>query len=114
MCKNVGRLEDVIGLQNDLNNLYKWSIDWQMQFNVDKFSVIHIGNKNLNNTYKLGNSNLRSSDKERDLGVIVDSGLKFADQCNKVVKEAYSTLGLIKRTIKFKSKNNILRLYIKL
>ena len=78
MCKNVGRLEDVISLQNDLNNLYKWSIDWQMQFNVDKCSVIHIGNKNLNNTYKLGNSNLRSSDKERDLGVIVDSGLKFA------------------------------------
>ena len=51
MYKNVGRLEDVIGLQNDLNNVYKWSNDWQMQLNVDKCSVIHIGNKNLNNTY---------------------------------------------------------------
>src|SRR5579863_6054949 len=86
-------------------------MNWQMQFDVDKCSVIHVGNKNLNNTYKLGNCDLRSSDKERDLGVIADNSLKFADQCNKVVKEAYSTLGLINRTIKYKSKNNILRLY---
>ena len=32
MCKGIGCAADVIQLKNDLDNLSKWSIDWQMQF----------------------------------------------------------------------------------
>ena len=62
MCKNVGKPEGVISLQDDLNKLYNWSLEWQMQFNVDKCSVIHVGHRNLNNTYKLGNRELKFSE----------------------------------------------------
>ena len=111
MCKAVSSSQDIEILQSDLNSLHKWSNDWQMQFNVDKCSVIHVGHNNKLSNYKLGNSDLKSSDSERDLGVIMDSSMKFSEQCNTVVKQANSTLGLIRRTIKFKRKDIIVRLY---
>ena len=56
-------------------------------------------------------SDLRDSIQERDLGIIVDSSMKFTEQCNIAIKNAISTLGLIRRTIKCKSKNIITKLY---
>src|SRR6476661_245239 len=98
-------------LQRDLDSLHQWSLDWQMQFNVDKCSVIHVGHGNKCSTYKLGNADLRSSDCEKDLGVIVDNNMKFSEQCSKSVKSANITLGLIRRTIKNKNKNVVIKLY---
>jgi ribonuclease P/MRP protein subunit RPP40 len=74
--------------------------------------VIHLGRKNNNKyTYKLGDKNLLISNKERDLGVIVDSSMKFHEQCNTAIKEANKTLGLIRRNIKCKDKDIVVRLY---
>jgi len=33
-------------LQEDLTKLYNWSQDWQMDFNIDKCKVMHIGRNN--------------------------------------------------------------------
>ena len=79
--------------------------------NVDKCVVMHVGSNNVNNSYVLGNQELKSSNKEKDLGVIMDSTLKFSEQCNAAVKNANRTLGLIKRTIKSRSKEVIVKLY---
>ena len=111
MCKYVDKPEDIDVLQRDLDSLHQWSLDWQMQFNVDKCSVIHVGHGNKCSTYKLGNADLRSSDCEKDLGVIVDNNMKFSEQCSKSVKSANMTLGLIRRTIKNKNKNVVIKLY---
>src|SRR5580692_9377125 len=54
---------------------------------------------------------LKKSVQERDLGIIVDNKLKFSEQCNVAIKNANSTLGLIRRNIKNKNKNIITRLY---
>ena len=48
-----------------------------MQFNIDKCSVIHLGKGNQQTNYKLGGKQLRSSECEKDLGVLVDSSMKF-------------------------------------
>jgi len=34
-------------LQEDINNLIKWSDDWQMSFNVAKCKVMYFGSSNL-------------------------------------------------------------------
>jgi hypothetical protein len=111
LCKCVSDLKDVDALQSDLNNLHKWSIDWQMTLNVDKCTVMHVGRSNKCYSYTLGNKELTSSVKEKDLGVIIDNTLKFSEQCNVAVKNANRILGLIKRTIKSRSKEVIVRLY---
>ena len=41
----VGRLGDRVSLQKDLDRLHSWSEEWQMQFNVDKYAVIHFEKK---------------------------------------------------------------------
>ena len=100
-----------LNLRDDLRKLDKWSKDWQMQFNVDKCAVIHMGHKNKQNEYILGNHKLKKSTVERDLGIIVDNSAKFSGQCNAVIKNANSILGMIRRSITCKSKNIIVRLY---
>jgi len=111
MCKSVSSVEGVQKLRDDLVKLGNWADDWQMSFNTDKCSVIHLGNENLKHKYSLCGSVLRDSTKERDLGIIVDSSMKFTEQCNTAIKNANSTLGLIRRTIKYKSQNIITKLY---
>ena len=83
LCKSINSLDDMHSLQNDLDRLHEWSVKWQMTFNVDKCVVMHVGSNNVNNSYVLGNQELKSSNKEKDVGVIMDSTFNFSDQCNK-------------------------------
>ena len=88
-----------------------WASDWQMSFNMDKCSVIHLDRENRKHQYSLCGSVLRESTKKRDLGIIVDSSMKFSEQCNIAIKNANTTLDLIKRTITCKSQHIIIKLY---
>lgn len=109
--KPVSCKEDVEILRQDLKNLSKWAEDWQMNFNIEKCSVVHLGGKNSNNIYKINDCELKKGNVEKDLGVVVDKTMKFSEQCNNVVSSANATLGIIKRTITCKNKDIILRLY---
>jgi len=96
LCKSVNNLEDVQALQKDLDSLHEWSVDWQMSFNVDKCVVMHVGRNNIGNSYMLGTQELKSSNKEKDFGIIMDSSLKFSEQCRVAVGNANRIFGLIK------------------
>ena len=95
----------------DLKKLNKWSKDWQMKFNIDKCQVMHLGKKSLNSQYVLSGNALKTTESERDLGVLVDKSFKFSEQCNKAANSANAVIGMIKRTISCKSKDIIVRLY---
>ena len=85
---------NVDSLRADLQ-LVEWSADWQMLFNVEKCKVLHVGYNNRCARYFIGNTEIQSTDEEMDLGS--HKSLKASSQCNKVVKEAYSILGVINR-----------------
>jgi len=111
LLKSISSAQDSQAVIDDLKNLEKWADSWQMQFNVDKCSVIHLGNNNPCNEYKLCNKKLKNSDKEKDLGIIVDKTLKFSEQTNNAVNKANATLGMIKRNIVSRDKKVIIKLY---
>ena len=111
LCKGIKNTIDAGILANDLAQLEKWSNQWQMTFNTEKCSVIHLGKTNTQHQYRIGNAILSSSDKERDLGVIVDKTMKFSEQVNSVVSSSNAVLGMIKRNITCKNKNIVTRLY---
>jgi hypothetical protein len=111
LCKNIRNGSDRDDLQNDLDSLCEWSREWQMQFNVDKCSVLHLGYKNLRYNYKLGNVDLKSAVNEKDLGVVVDSSSKWSEQCSIAVRNANSALGIIRRHITSRKQNIIVKLY---
>ena len=43
----VKNIDDARMLQDDLNRLYEWSEKWQMQFNVNKYSIMSIMTKGI-------------------------------------------------------------------
>ena len=48
-------------LQEDLDRLHEWSLKWQMSYNAEKCKVLRIGRPNLDEKYKLDNSELYNS-----------------------------------------------------
>ncbi len=98
-------------MRDDLKKIHQWSIDWQMLFNAEKCTIIHMGKNNKECEYKIGEHTVKKSKIERDLGVMIDSNGKSSEQCMLAVKKANSVLGMIKRNIQFKSKDVIVRLY---
>jgi hypothetical protein len=109
--KSVNNNYDKQELQSDLLKVYEWSKIWLMEFNYDKCVCMHIGKNNAQFQYSLGLSLLNSSDKEKDLGIIIDNCFKFSYQCAAAVKKANKLLGVIKRKVKNKGSEIILRLY---
>jgi ribonuclease P/MRP protein subunit RPP40 len=101
----------VDALREDLRNLYQWSEDWQMLFNIDKCKVMHFGYKNPRQQYCIGDNILSVVEEEKDLGVIIQNDLKVSQQCSKVVKTANQILGMIRRSFQNRSKYIMLLLY---
>ena len=111
LCREVKNEQDAKFLQADLQKLYQWSEDWQMLFNIDKCSIMHVGGKNREFKYEIGGKTLRSTEEERDLGVIVQRSMKPSRQCAEAAKKANKILGMISRNIVSRDREIILRLY---
>lgn len=111
ICRKIECESDANKLREDLAKVYQWSLDWQMMFNLDKCSVMHMGKKNQEFQYIMGGVVLRSSEEEKDLGVIVHNSGKPSRQCMEAAKRANKILGIIKRTIISRNQDILLRLY---
>ena len=51
ICRETGDTLDSIKLQADLNNIQKWSEQWQLKFNSAKCKVMHLGYANGRSKY---------------------------------------------------------------
>ncbi|NQY00907.1 MAG: hypothetical protein HRT70_07220 [Flavobacteriaceae bacterium] len=98
-------------LQNDLDALTTWSIDWQMKFNVSKCSSLHFGHGNSLRQYEIDNQPIPISTKEKDLGIVITSNAKVSTHISHIVRRAEMCLGALKRNIVSRDKNTFLKLY---
>ena len=110
----VKNIDDARMLQEDLNRLHDWSEKWEMQFNVNKCSIMSVGKSDRLVDYSLNNSNLGRSHSARDLVVQVSSDLRPREQCNIARNKANKILGFIGRCVTNRSSEVILRLYLAL
>ena len=97
-------------LQNDLDRLVKWSEKWQM-LNFGKCKRLHTGHGNLDVNYKMGDTVLGTTVKEKDLGVTISTDMKVSEQCGIAASKSNQILGLIRRNITYKGKKLIIPLY---
>ena len=113
--KNVSRQAthntDKQSLQDDLDQLVKWSEKWQMLFNFGKCKCIRIGHGNVDEEYKMGDAVLSRTTKEKDLGVTFSVDMNVSEQCGIADAKGNQILVLIRRTIKYKGKQLIAPLY---
>ena len=103
-----------VEIQNDLFKLMDWSEMWQQKFNVDKCSVIHYGRTNENHKYYMDKDHkheLKSSAKEKDVGVTFSKNLKFDEHIQIVTTKANQIVGMIKRSFTFMDTDMFLKLY---
>ena len=98
-------------LQSDLQRLFDWAKEWQMEVNIEKCKVMHIGKSNKNFKYYMNNKELEMVQEEKDLGVLITADLKASSQCVQACNKANRVLGMMHRTMICKTKDILLKLY---
>ena len=101
ILRQISSIEDSIQLQGDLKTLEEWSKKWLLRFNADKCHVLTLGKiEHIVHThrYELYDEELDHVFEETDLGVTIDSNLKFEEHISKKVNKANSIVGLIRRS----------------
>ena len=116
LYKDLRNLEDFETIQEDLNLLCRWTIDWLMTFNVAKCKVLHIGKDNPLFEYEMMDTNanshkLKTVESEKDLGVYIQNNLKFDQHISHSVNRANKLVGLIKHAFSFLNEETLLVLY---
>ena len=97
--------KDQLTLQRDLNTLYKWAEDNNMQYNDNKFEHITYGQQN-NRTYLSPNGiPIQKKNTIKDLGVYISSDGKFNVHICNLVKASQQTTAWILRTFRTRNKN---------
>ena len=103
--------DDIVELQEDMNKLVPWANKWQMNFNVDKCSVIHIGHNNMQGNYNMFNQQLLTTDQQQDLGIIITKNNKWQKQTEKSCEMANRVLWCIAHNFRYNNKELIPLLY---
>ena len=115
--KHVKTNSDQTTLQKGCNELQKWSDEWLLNLNIIKCKSISVSvsGNTISYDYSLGSlSNNRKLDHVediKDLGVIIDSKLKFNLHISDKINKAYRMLGIIKRNFKQMDKFTLIQLY---
>ena len=102
-------------LQKDLDRLVDWSRRWLLKFNASKCHVLSVGEiENIVHAYNysMDGIDLEHVFKEKDLGIIVDSQLKFDEHIATKVKRANSMAGLIRRSFTYLEPMLFKKLYV--
>jgi hypothetical protein len=107
----IEQASDAVELQATLNRLCDWATTWGMAFNVQKCHVMHVGRNNPCAEYTMNGIKLAATEMERDVGVVVSSDLKQAEQCRKAAQTAGAVLGQIHRAFHYRDRYTYLNLY---
>ena len=111
MGRTISGEDDRNALQRDIDSLLKWADVWQAQFNATKCKVMHIGRKNPQFKYTMGDKVLQAVDVEKDVGVMIHSSLKPSTQCAQAAKKANQIIGRMSRAFHYRDKDVWVRLY---
>ena len=108
--RKINSNNDCIILQKDIDTLYTWSKNNKMTFYPDKCKALSIYDFRPDfvkilpfpkQHYILNNTDIDFSECERDLGVLVNSSLRWEDHHTKILNKAHQMLGFTKRTCHF-------------
>ena len=88
-------------LQNDINSLHNWSNTWWLRFNSTKCTILSTKCRNhpYRHPYTLDNAPLHRVSNMLDLGITINSKLKYNAHLTNIMKKANQWLWLVKRTI---------------
>ena len=87
-----------------------------MQLNFGKCRVMHCGRRNRSFSYKFsdntGSINIETTNRERDLGIIITLDLKWHEQVTSVTSKASKMLGLLRKSFRSRDSKLWRKLYM--
>jgi len=86
---------DRCSLQSALDRLHIWCCNWQLSVNVGKCHVLHIGKTNHHYSYFFNGRQINDACVVSDLGIEIESSLKYDAHINKIVGKAYARIGIL-------------------
>jgi hypothetical protein len=98
-------------LQQDLEKIYKYSVDWSLPLNLNKCVVLHLGKNNPHMSYIIGNIDLSHVESHVDLGITITQNLTWSAHISRVCKKCNTTLFLLRKTFKGISFETSITLY---
>jgi len=114
MWTRIGTGADSIILQEDLDRLVEWSNRWQLKFNPDKCTVMHIGH-GMDTRYFMRDGSsikeLKTVQEQRDLGICITADLKPSHQCMKAAAKARKVIGMVRRNFRRLDRKDFILIY---
>jgi hypothetical protein len=102
-------------LQNALDCLYLWAIKWQLQINFDKCKTLRISKAvkpmEPKKFYNINTEQLELVSEAKDLGLTVDSHLKFDKHVAKIVHTVHQRAALILKCFESRDKDLLMRAF---
>jgi hypothetical protein len=102
-------------LQNDLDRVVNWIEQSGLQLSASKSALLKIGSKYPTNSgpisYSIQGSTIAEVQVFRDLGVLVDSDLSFADHVSQICGKATRSASCIPRAFTYKEPKFLASLY---
>ena len=107
--RRITQYSDHFILQNDINNLFDWSVRNRMVFHPSKCKALSVTMQRnaLDNLpfnvfyYEINGTGIDYVDSQKDLGVMINTNLTWGPHYNMLVPQASSKLGLLRRTCHF-------------
>ena len=114
-CFNhISSISDQNILQEDIDALFTWSRDSDLNFNLKKFVRLSFKSK-FNTTYTMSDTCMPRMDSHKDLGIILSEDLSWGKHYKSITARAYKVLGLIRRIfLPSHSTSTIVKLYVSL
>ena len=115
IIKGIKQIDDCNHLQVDLNKIYEWASENNMNFNENKFEHMRYGkNKHPCSSYKYNtstNTQINETNSVKDLGVTLQDDAKFSTHINNIAKKCRRVIGYILRTFKSRAPNVMIQLF---
>ena len=89
----------------------EWADTWGMMFNGDKCKIMHVGRNNPKLPYMMAGQQMKETELEKDLGVMISKDMKPSQHCAKAAKAANATLGQIARAFHYRNKQMLAKLF---
>ena len=111
--RSINRCEaDYLQLQRDIDILFEWSRTWLLNFNISKCYVLYLGLTHSYGNYCIDGNVITSTESVKDLGIVVDSSLKFHNHTAIIVTaRANRILAVINKSFEYLNTNVLLQLY---
>ena len=103
LYRNIKSPIDCQILQDDLNSLSQWEIDWQMKFNVAKCHSMrvtrHLPDKQILIDYTLHQQKLEQVQSAKYLGLTITDNLDWGQHVSEISCKATKTMGFLRRNL---------------